>query len=100
MNYSILVVLGIVALVVFSGCIFATSIKDVKLDSYVGKEVTVAGTASGTVKIGDLSGYTVNDGTDSIAVSSLNLPKDGDTVRVTGTLRKIPIFGYYIEANN
>jgi len=90
-------ILGLVLLVLFSGCISVIAIKDVKNDSYVGKEVTVQGTVEGTIKIADLSGYTIKDTNDSIAVYSLNLPKEGDKKTVTGTLRKVPFIGYYIE---
>jgi uncharacterized protein YceK len=97
MKYLFAIVFGLILLVLFSGCISVMSIKDVKSDNYVGKEVTVEGIVQGTIKIGDLSGFTIKDLNDSIAVYSLNLPKDGETKTVKGTLRKVPFIGYYIE---
>jgi hypothetical protein len=70
-------------------------------DDYVGKTVSVAGTVEGTLKIGDISGYTLVDANgDKITVASERLPAEGDKVTVKGILRKGPLgLAYYIDAN-
>ncbi len=95
---KILIALLIIGLLVLTACT-SQSIKDVKNEENVGKKVTVKGNVDSSFKIGELSGYVVNDGTDSISVSSDELPKEGTTVRVSGTLIKDSIFGYYIKVN-
>ena len=81
--------------IIFSGC--AQSISEVKNDSLVGEEVRVKGTVTDTLKIGDLSGYTIiGESGEEIAISSKELPAEGDTVRVKGTLEKRAIIGYII----
>jgi len=88
----------VLVLVLLSGCIFlAVPIADIKDDSYVGKEVIISGNVEGTIKIGDLSGYTLKDETGSIGVYSVNLPEEGTNKRVKGTVRKVPLLGYYLE---
>jgi hypothetical protein len=53
-----------------------------------------------SVKIGSLSGFTLEDETGSISVRSDELPKEGVKVTVSGVLMKDTIFGYYIQAKN
>lgn len=81
-----------------SGCTTAT-IQDIKNSDYVGKKVTVSGTVQNTIKLGSLSGYTIKDKTDSISVSSEDLPSEGSKIFVTGTLIKDTILGYYIKVD-
>jgi len=69
-------------------------------DKYMGKEVMIGGTVSNTIKIGGLSGFTLVDGNDKIAVSSQTLPAEGKTIVVKGTLMKEIFIGYYIYATN
>ncbi|PIN81582.1 hypothetical protein COV13_00815 [Candidatus Woesearchaeota archaeon CG10_big_fil_rev_8_21_14_0_10_32_9] len=83
---------------IISGCM-ATSIKDVKSPDYVGKTVRVSGTVENTIKIGELSGYTLKDKTDTIGVSSETLPVEGSKITVTGMLIKDTLLGYYIKAS-
>jgi hypothetical protein len=97
MNQKILLVIVLIGLLlVATGCI-ARNIADIKNPDFVGKKVTVRGEVGVTIKLGSLSGYTLKDATDTISVSSQNLPKEGETVTVTGVLIKDTIFGYYIK---
>lgn len=96
MVLSILVAIGLLV----SGC-GTVSIKDLKEnpENYLGKEITVRGIVENTIKIGDLSGFSLREGDYSIAVSSKELPAEGKTVTVKGTVMKELIIGYYIYAN-
>lgn len=80
----------------FTGC--TQTISEIKSQDYVGKEVVIKGTIENTIKLGDLSGYTLSDEKDSIFISSQELPKEGDTKKVKGILMK-NILGYYIQTN-
>ncbi len=93
---NIAIILAVISLFLFAGC--STSISKIKDPSYEGKTVTVSGTVENTVKIGQLSGYTLVDSNgDKIAVSTDNLPTEGSKVTVKGTLIKDSLFGYYIK---
>ena len=93
---SILLVLSIVSLLLLTGC--TTSISEIKNPEYVGKTVSVKGTAENSIKIGKLSGYTLVDSNgDKIGVSTTNLPSEGEKVTVKGTLMKDTFFGYFIN---
>jgi len=95
---KIIMIMAFVLLVFFAGC--SQSIKDVKTDENIGKVVSVRGTVENTVKIGDLSGYTLRDDSgDTIGVASKALPAEGDTVTAKGELAKAPLLGYYIDTN-
>ena len=92
MRYTILLVL----LIFLVGCL--DSISEIKSDEYIGREVAVRGNVENTLKIGDLSGYTlVGEDGEKISVSSEILPREGDKVTVKGILQKRLITGYYIE---
>lgn len=96
-NYLLLS--GLLIMVIFiSGCT-ATTIENVKNPDNVGKKVTIYGAVQNTIKIGALSGYTLKDETGTISVSSKNLPKEGNEIRVTGILMKDTILGYYIKVD-
>ncbi|MEW5896290.1 MAG: hypothetical protein AB1668_01230 [Nanoarchaeota archaeon] len=70
----------------------------IKNDQFIGEEVTVKGSVEKTLKIGSLSEYTLVDKNgDKIIVTSASLPPEGTKKRVTGTLRKMLLIGYYIE---
>ena len=87
------------ALIFISGC--SQSIEEVKKDENIGEKVTVRGTVEGTVKIGEISGYTlVDENGDKIGVASKSLPAEGEKITVKGTLVKKPILGYYIDVDN
>jgi len=84
-------------LLVFTGCV--DKISEIKSEDFVDETVTVKGTVENTIKLGALSGYTIKDADgESIFVSSEELPKEGDTKRVSGTLKN-NLLGYYIEIN-
>jgi len=85
----------ILVVLLLSGC--AQSIAEVKDEEHIGKTVNLRGTVEGTIKIGQLSGFTLNDG-DTIRVSSATLPEEGKTITVRGVLIKDSLFGYYIKA--
>jgi uncharacterized protein YcfL len=83
------------------GC--TTSIKDIKdnPDKYMGESVIVKGVSSASIKIGQLSGFTLTEKDGSkISVSSEELPKDGDKVSVKGVVMKDTLFGVYILAKD
>jgi len=73
-----------------------TSIADVKIQDNVGKKVTVSGTVEGSLKLGEISGYTLKDDSGSIFISSNNLPDDGTKKTIRGLLEK-NLIGYYVE---
>jgi hypothetical protein len=92
-----MIILALASIVLLLAACGAQKIADVKQEGNVGKTVTVKGTVENTLKIGDLSGYTIKDETGTIGVSTLILPKEGDTVTAKGVLMKDSIFGYYIK---
>ncbi|HSB46535.1 MAG TPA: hypothetical protein VLD37_00865 [Candidatus Bilamarchaeum sp.] len=72
-------------------------------EKYLGEKVTLRGTVEDSVKLGDLSGFTLDDGTGKIFVSSETLPPEGKTATVSGTLMKQQIFlstRYYVLAKD
>jgi hypothetical protein len=96
MNHKLILGISLVlALILLAGCV-PKPISEIKNEQYVGKTVTVRGVVGISIKIGDLSGYTVSDGTGDISVKSSTLPAEGSEVTVTGRLMKDTIFGYYI----
>ncbi len=96
---KILVVLVLFGLLFVATACSAQKIVDVKTADNVGKKVTVSGIVESTIKLGSISGYVLKDDTGKISVSSENLPKEGDSIKVTGTLVKDTILGYYIKVN-
>ncbi|MCP4647804.1 MAG: hypothetical protein GY852_08775 [bacterium] len=87
------------------GCagIGTTPLEDLNNDpaGYKGKEVTVHGTVTNTIKIGQLSGYTlVDEEGHGIRVSSASLPAEGKEITITGVFMQDSIFGYYIQVPN
>jgi len=77
-------ILVLLLVVLLYGC--TQDISSIKNEGHIGEDVRVRGTVEHTVKIGKLSGYTLNDGENTIGVSSEVLPKEGDTVTVKGVL--------------
>lgn len=95
---ALIVVVVLITLLIV--CIVSTQdITEVKKEDNVGKTVKVHGEVKTVLKIGSLSGYTLEDETGSIAISSESLPKEGDTITVKGVLIKDTLFGYYIKAS-
>jgi len=74
------------------------SVADIKSEDYVGETVKVRGEVKTVVKIGSLSGFTLEDSSGSIPVSSDDLPKEGDKITVKGVLIRDTLFGYYIKS--
>jgi hypothetical protein len=72
------------------------NIADIKKEEFLGKTVSVKGMVVNNLKTSRLSGYRLKDATDSIPVSSQNLPVVNTTVSVTGVLQTSSYFGYYI----
>ncbi len=95
MRYLALLFIGFLVF----GCL-ATSISQINSDpeKYLGKSVLLKGEVKNSIKFGSLSGFTLVEGNSSIKVSSKELPKEGTTVSIKGTLMKDSIFGYYILA--
>lgn len=73
-------------------------IAEIKSSEYVDKNVYIKGTVENTIKLGELSGFTLSDGEDSIFVSSNELPSEGSKKVIKGVLKK-NILGYYVEVN-
>lgn len=93
-----LIVLVVLVVLAYNG-LGAQKISDIKNPDNVGKNVRVRGEVETTIKIGQLSGYTLSDESGSIAVSAEKLPREGDTINVRGVLIRDSIFGYYIKAD-
>lgn len=99
-KFSKLLVIFVLALVAVSGCSYQ-SVEEVKSEKNIGKKVAVKGEVMESVKIGSLSGYILSDSNnDTIGVSALELPREGETVVARGKLKRKPIFGYYIDEKN
>lgn len=98
MNNKFLSFLLLLTLVFFVGC--SQTIEEVKVEKNIGEKVSVSGTVEGTIKLGELSAYTiVDENGDKIAVASKNLPNEGDEVTAKGILEKKSIIGYYINSD-
>ena len=97
MKSKILIVALCLFLLFLAGC--TKSIVDVKQEENIDEKVTIKGVVENTVKFGELSGYTLVDDTDSIAISSKDLPEEGKTKTVKGILKKNMFLGYYIETD-
>ena len=96
MGKKIFLAMTIMVLLFIATACTVSTIDEIKTPEMVGKQVTVQGEVGLSIRIGSVSGYTVKDGTGSIAVSSENLPESGETVTVTGTLMRDTFLGYYI----
>ena len=100
MKFKFILLFLIVASLLLTGCTQSIE-KITENDDYVDKSVSVSGTALTPLKLGILSGYTLEDKSgDTILVASDDLPKEGVSVTVKGTLKK-GLFGagYYIDTN-
>lgn len=93
------IVLILLILAVFAFISMPKQIEDIKTEENIGKSVKVRGEIKNVLKIGSLSGYVIEDDSGSIAVSSDNLPSEGELITVRGTLIKDSLFGYYIKSN-
>ncbi|MFW6024768.1 MAG: hypothetical protein ACOCRX_00345 [Candidatus Woesearchaeota archaeon] len=83
--------------ILISGCI-SQSIEDIKTEDNIGENVMVSGTVTNSIKIGDFSGYRIEDKNgDTIGIVSDDIPQEGEEITVRGTLSRDTIFGYYIQ---
>lgn len=92
---------ALLGLLLLLGCLGQTmTVKEIKDNpqKYLGEKVTVGGIVRNSFRLGNLSGFTLDDGTDSILVSSAMLPAEGSNVTVSGTLMQEVLVGYYILA--
>lgn len=99
-NYTfVLVSLLVLILFLASGCGFV-SVRELKEnpEKYLGKEITVTGVVTNSIKIGTLSGFSLKDEEYSINVQSKELPAEGKKVTVQGVVMKEVFLGYYIYA--
>lgn len=93
----LLAITMLASLSALAGC--SAKISDIRsnTDDYLGKQITISGTVKNTLKIGQLSGFTLVQGEDSIPVASDELPKEGDKVTVKGTINT-GLLGLYFQA--
>lgn len=97
MKKIISIILLIFVTLVISGC-STQDIEEIKNSEYIDQKVTVKGTVQNTIKLGPISGFIIEDeNKNSIAVSSQELPKEGENIIVKGVLKKDILIGYYIE---
>jgi hypothetical protein len=77
-----------------------SKIASLKVDTMLGKTFTVEGKVVSVTKTASISGYRLNDGTDTtgIGISTQNLPKVNSTMTVKGILQKSALVGYYLVA--
>jgi hypothetical protein len=96
MNKKAFIFLFLITILV-SGCA-ASRISDIATEENIGKTVAVFGKVASSIKLGELSGYQLEDSAgDKIFVSTDSLPKDGSSITARGTLIKDILFGYYIK---
>jgi len=94
------IVFLLLVLVLISGCSMEIQkIKD-NPDDYLGETVMLTGTVSNTIKLGALSGFTLNQKDAKIIVSSEVLPEEGSKVTVKGVVMKELLIGVYIQAKS
>jgi hypothetical protein len=97
-NKTLIIILSLLLLVFMTGC--TKSIAEIKSEEFIDENVSVKGTVLNTIKLGDLSGYTIQDeNKDTIFVSSKSLPAEDSKMTAKGTLKK-NLLGYYIESND
>ncbi|MFA6072843.1 MAG: hypothetical protein WC758_01915 [Candidatus Woesearchaeota archaeon] len=87
----------LVCVLLVSGCV--KQISEIKSDKYIDEQVTIRGTVVGSIKIGDLSGFTLKDESGEIFISSNDLPSEESKITKSGIVKKIPIINtYYIDS--
>lgn len=85
--------LGVLALVAVAACsgLFATKIGRITADpaAFDGRAVTVSGEVTGRVNLALVKFFRLRDGSGEITVvTERPLPREGDKVRVTGTVKQ------------
>jgi hypothetical protein len=101
MRIQLYIVLLAIALIAVACIPLAVSDVTKAPDNYLDQKITVSGTVQNTVKLGDLSGYTLQDPAQSdavIKVSAKRLPAEGDKITVKGLWTHDSLFGYYLKA--
>ncbi len=94
----VILILALVSVMVYSGCVFTTDIGEIKADSsqYEGKTVVIKGTVENSFWLALLTkgAYQVTDDTGTIWVVTSHTPPDKDTeVRVKGTVESAITIG-------
>ncbi len=80
-----------------AGC-SVDNIEEIKDDDYIGETVVVSGTVKDSIKLGELSGFTLEDDEgNTIGVASESLPREGEEIVVEGTLKRELVIGYFID---
>lgn len=84
-------------LLFLAGCSF-DDIGEIKDDEYIGETVIVSGTVKDSIKLGKLSGFTLEDDEgNTIGVASESLPREGEEIVIEGTLKQELVIGYFID---
>ncbi|OIO62067.1 hypothetical protein AUJ69_03660 [Candidatus Woesearchaeota archaeon CG1_02_47_18] len=69
-------------------------------EKYLGKEITIAGTAGDKIGLPSVNGFKLEHKGKVMAVLYDNAhPEKGKLVRVSGILKKSDLLGYYLEAD-
>jgi ABC-type Fe3+-hydroxamate transport system substrate-binding protein len=96
MNKNKLLILALlVVTLLLTAC--TTSIAQVQNDDYLGETISVKGEVTGSISLGELSGYTLSDGEFDVFVASNDIPANGETVRAKGTVKSF-LGSNYIDA--
>jgi aspartyl-tRNA synthetase len=95
-NTLLIIIFGLV-LLFLTGC--TSKIEEIKSEEFVGKEITIKGVVKNPIKLGSLSGYTLEDETGKITIASQEIPIEGKTITVSGILEKEVIIGYYLDVD-
>jgi hypothetical protein len=81
-----------------------SKISDIKKEENIGKTFTVRGKVVNVMQTQisgyAVSGYKLNDSTETIAVSSKTLPTMNETVTATGTLQQSRYFGLILQTTD
>lgn len=97
--YVLIALILIVLSIYFYSSNQVQTISQIKSEQNIGKSVTISGEVKNVFKIGELSGYFLEDESDRIRVSSESLPTEGETKKVRGVLMRDSLLGYYIKVD-
>jgi hypothetical protein len=97
----LMLALVLLSILLLNGCAHAT-VKDINSDpdKYMGEKVVVSGKAIAPIHLGQLSGFTLQEGGSTIPVSSDMVPKADSEVTVKGTVVKGLFTQHYIFAED
>ncbi|MFC1742116.1 hypothetical protein ACFL3V_06280 [Nanoarchaeota archaeon] len=92
----------IILTLLLAGCAPMVTVKDINEDNqkFLGKKVRVSGKAMVPLDVGPASGFSLNDDSSSIMISSDDLPKANEDVIVEGLVVKGMFTGTFIYATN